>query len=301
MREAIEWLLANEVRYRGDWAQRDPQLRPGGWSFERANLFYPDLDDTAVALIVLARLPLSLRLQPRIAGAIQRAVEWCLGMQSASGGWGAFDRDNDKLIVTQIPFCDFGEALDPPSADVTAHMLEAFALLGYDRSHPAVERGYQFLLDEQETDGSWFGRWGVNHVYGTGAVLPALAALGEDMSSHHVRRAARWVIEHQNEDGGWGETCASYMDDSLRGIGPSTPSQTAWALMALIATNDQEYAASIRSGLDYLTAAQREDGTWDEPYYTGTGFPGYGFGARLDLRDEATLARISQGLSLIHI
>jgi squalene-hopene/tetraprenyl-beta-curcumene cyclase len=298
MHKAIDWLLDNEVQYRGDWAQKDPQLRPGGWSFERANLYYPDLDDTAVALIVLARLPLHMRLQPRIAGAINRAVEWCLGMQSSNGGWAAFDRDNDKLIVTQIPFMDFGEALDPPSADVTAHMLEALALLGYDRSHPAIERAYQFLLAEQETDGSWFGRWGVNHIYGTAAVLPALDALGEDMSSHHMKRAARWIVEHQNEDGGWGESCASYMDDRLRGVGPSTASQTAWALMALIATHDQEYSPSIRSGLNYLINTQRDDGTWDERHYTGTGFPGYGFGARLDLRDEATRARIAQGTEL---
>ena len=298
MLKAIDWLLDNEVRYRGDWSQKDPHLRPGGWAFERANLFYPDIDDTAVALIVFARLPLSLRLQPRIAGAIDRAVEWCFGMQSSNGGWAAFDRDNDILIVTLIPFCDFGEALDPPSADVTAHMLEALALLGYDRSHPAIEKAYQFLLAEQETDGSWFGRWGVNHVYGTAAVLPALAELGEDMSSHHVRRAARWVIEHQNEDGGWGETCASYMDERLRGVGPSTASQTAWGLMSLIATGDPEYSQAIRSGLNYLSASQRADGTWDEPYYTGTGFPGYGFGARLDLRDDATISRIAQGTEL---
>lgn len=298
MHAAIDWLLDNEARYRGDWAQKDPHLRPGGWAFERANLFYPDIDDTAVALIVLAKLPLHMRLQPRIAGAIDRAVEWCLGMQSSNGGWAAFDRDNDKLVVTLIPFCDFGEALDPPSADVTAHMLEALALLGYDRSHPAIERAYQFLLAEQETDGSWFGRWGVNHIYGTAAVLPALAELGEDMTSHYVRRAARWIIEHQNADGGWGETCASYMDERLRGVGPSTASQTAWALIALLATDDQEYADAIRAGLGFLSSQQRDDGTWDEPYYTGTGFPGYGFGARLDLRDEKTMARIAQGTEL---
>jgi len=298
MLKAIEWLLANEVCYRGDWARKSPQLRPGGWAFERANLFYPDLDDTSVALIVLARLPLQLRSEPRVAGALDRAVAWCLGMQSSNGGWAAFDRDNDKLIITQIPFCDFGEALDPPSADVTAHMLEGLALLGYDRSHPAVERGYQFLLAEQEADGSWFGRWGVNHIYGTAAVLPALAALGEDMSNERVRRAAHWIVAHQNDDGGWGETCASYMDDSLRGVGPSTASQTAWALIALTATGNDAYRDAVQAGVYYLLDSQRDDGTWDEPYYTGTGFPGYGFGARLDLRDEATLQRIAQGTEL---
>jgi squalene-hopene/tetraprenyl-beta-curcumene cyclase len=197
-----------------------------------------------------------------------------------------------------IPFCDFGEALDPPSADVTAHMIEAMALLGFDRSHEAVERAYQFLRSEQETDGSWFGRWGVNHIYGTAAVLPALAALGEDMSSDYVSKAAAWIVEHQNTDGGWGETCASYMDDRLRGSGPSTASQTAWALMALIATGREAYMPVVRSGLTYLARTQREDGTWDEPYYTGTGFPGYGFGARLDLRDRRTRNRIAQGTEL---
>lgn len=298
MRAALDWVLANEVRYRGDWARKNPHLEPGGWAFERANLHYPDLDDTSVALIVLARLPKKLRNDPRIKSALDRAIAWCLGMQSSNGGWAAFDRDNDKMIITKIPFCDFGEALDPPSADVTGHMLEALALLGYDRSHSAVERGYRFLRSEQEEDGSWFGRWGVNHIYGTAAVLPALAALGEDMTSAHVRRAADWVVAHQNADGGWGETCASYMDERLRGVGPSTASQTGWALLALLAVGDRALERTIRRGLKYLIDTQRADGTWDEPYYTGTGFPGYGFGARLDLRDEATKQRIAQGTEL---
>jgi squalene-hopene/tetraprenyl-beta-curcumene cyclase len=221
-----------------------------------------------------------------------------LGMQCSNGGWAAFDRDNDKLIITMIPFCDFGEALDPPSADVTAHVLESLALLGYDSSHPAVAAGYRFLRDEQEADGSWFGRWGVNHVYGTAAVLPALAALDEDMSQDYVLRAADWVAAQQNEDGGWGESCASYMDDRLRGQGPSTASQTAWALMALVATESGRHDESIGAGLRFLTSTQTDAGTWDEPYYTGTGFPGYGFGARLDFRDEKTRRRIAQGTEL---
>lgn len=298
MRRALNWLLDNEVAYRGDWAQKNPKLSPGGWAFERSNLHYPDIDDTAVALIVLARLPTALRKDPRAQGAIDRAAAWMLGMQCSNGGWAAFDKDNDKLIITMIPFCDFGEALDPPSADVTAHVLEALALLGYDLSHPAVAAGYRFLRDEQESDGSWFGRWGVNHVYGTAAVLPALAALGEDMSQDYVRRAAAWVAAQQNEDGGWGESCASYMDDRLRGQGPSTASQTAWALMALVATESGRHDESVGAGLRFLTSTQTDDGTWDEPYYTGTGFPGYGFGARLDFRDEKTRRRIAQGTEL---
>jgi len=298
MQRAVAWLLDNEITYRGDWAQKDKHLVASGWAFERSNLYYPDIDDTAVALIVLARLPASLRNTPRVQSAIERAVAWTLGMQSSNGGWAAFDKDNDKLIITMIPFCDFGEALDPPSADVTAHVLEALALLGYDRKHRAVARAYRFLRAEQEQDGSWFGRWGVNYIYGTAAVLPALAALGEDMSEPHVRRATDWIAAHQNPDGGWGESCASYMDERLRGQGPSTASQTAWALMALLAADSAGYETVIRAGLDYLVNTQRNDGSWDEPYYTGTGFPGYGFGARLDLKDERTKRRIAQGTEL---
>jgi squalene-hopene/tetraprenyl-beta-curcumene cyclase len=298
MHRALQWMLDNEITYRGDWAQKNPHATGSGWAFERANLHYPDIDDTAVALIVLAHLPPNLRSEPRVKGAIDRALTWVLAMQSSNGGWAAFDKDNGKLIITQIPFCDFGEALDPPSADVTSHVLEALAALGFDRSHPALERAYRFLRAEQEQDGSWFGRWGVNYVYGTGAVLPALAAIGEDMSQEYVRRAAEWLVARQNPDGGWGETCASYMDDSLRGKGPSTASQTAWAIMALVAAQSPDYAGSLRRGLAYLTATQRDDGTWDEPYYTGAGFPGYGFGARIDLRDAGTRTRIAQHTEL---
>lgn len=295
---ALTWLLQHENRHRGDWSQKTPKLEPSGWAFERSNLHYPDIDDTGVALIVLARLPQAVRDRPEVRSAIDRALAWTLGMQCRSGGWAAFDRDNDKLIITMIPFCDFGEALDPPSADVTAHVVEALALLGFDRSEPAVERAYRFLIAEQEEDGSWFGRWGVNHIYGTAAVLPALAALGEDFNTPHVHRAGEWIAAHQNADGGWGETCASYMDDRLRGKGPSTASQTAWALMALIATGDERYVAPVRAGLSYLTSSQRSDGSWDEPYYTGTGFPGYGFGARLDFRNKKLRRRIRQGTEL---
>ena len=298
MDRALEWALDRQDTSYGDWAQKVKGVRPGGWPFERANLHYPDIDDTAVALIVLARLPLRWRQQSRISTAIERAAEWLLAMQSSNGGWAAFDKDNDKLIITKIPFCDFGEALDPPSADVTAHVLEALALLGYPRTHPAIERGYAFLRAEQEADGSWFGRWGVNYIYGTGAVLPALAALGEDMTADHVQNAATWLLSHQNPDGGWGESCASYMDEAWRGRGASTPSQTAWALLGLLAAHSPGSAGAVEAGLGFLLERQRDNGTWDEPQYTGTGFPGYGFGARLDLRDASTRARIAQGAEL---
>jgi squalene-hopene/tetraprenyl-beta-curcumene cyclase len=298
MERAVEWTLEHEIRYRGDWSKKVKHAEPSGWAFERANLHYPDIDDTAVALIMLGRLPRAWLDQPRIRAVIDRALGWTFAMQSSNGGWAAFDKDNDKLIITKIPFCDFGEALDPPSADVTAHVLEALGVLGFDRQHKAVERGFRFLRAEQESDGSWFGRWGVNHVYGTGAVLPALAAIGEDMTQAYVRRAADWLVAHQNENGGWGETCASYMDDSLRGRGPSTASQTAWALLGLVSVSAVDYERPIRLGLGFLLDTQRDDGTWDEPYYTGTGFPGYGFGARIDFRDDRMRRRIAQGTEL---
>ena len=299
MHTALDWLLDKQITdFVGDWGQKIKGVEPGGWPFERANLHFPDVDDAAVALIVLARLPGRQRSSARVQMAIERGRQWILGLQSHNGGWAAFDKDNDKLIITKIPFCDFGEALDPPSADVTGHVLEAFGLLGMTREHPAVERAYQYLLAEQENDGSWFGRWGVNHIYGTAAVLPGLAAIDEDMTSPHVRRAAGWVVERQNADGGWGETCASYMDENLRGRGPSTASQTAWAIMALVAADDRSIDGVILRGLEFLLSTQRRDGTWDEPYYTGTGFPGYGFGARLDFRDEQTKERIAQGTEL---
>jgi squalene-hopene/tetraprenyl-beta-curcumene cyclase len=294
---ALQWVLDQQIQTPGDWSFKLPTVEPGGWSFERANLKYPDVDDTAVALIVLGRLDTDLRQRPDIKHAIDRGLAWTLAMQSSNGGWAAFDRDNDKGLLTRIPFCDFGEALDPPSADVTAHVLEALGLLGYDQRHTAVRLGYRFLRKEQETDGSWFGRWGVNHIYGTAAVLPALQAIGVDMTEGFVRNAADWVLAHQNEDGGWGESCASYMDPAFRGRGPTTASQTAWALMALLATHNNRYDASILRGLGYLTE-QQQTGTWQEPHYTGTGFPGYGFGARMDLKDEETMQAIVQGTEL---
>ncbi|MAQ54552.1 MAG: hypothetical protein CL719_06810 [Chloroflexi bacterium] len=182
--------------------------------------------------------------------------------------------------MTKIPFSDFGEILDPPSVDVTAHLLEMYGRLGYTKEDAKVARGFEYVISEQEEDGSWFGRWGVNYVYGAGAVLPALEAIGEDMSQPYVRRAVDWVVAHQNEDGGWGESCGSYVDPTLRGVGPSTASQTAWALLGLVAAKEHESEATQR-GLAYLAETQDADGSWDEPYFTGAGFPGYGGGERL--------------------
>jgi len=286
MRRALDWLLNEEVRTPGDWQVMVPDVEPGGWAFEYENNAYPDLDDTAVALTVLARLSggeSRSELPQRMGGAVARARNWMMALQSTCGGWASFDKDNEHVLVTKIPFCDFGEVLDPPSVDVTAHAIEALGLMGMTMDNPEVMRAVQFILAEQEPDGSWFGRWGVNYVYGTGAVLPGLRAVGYDMSAPEVRRAADWLRGRQNSDGGWGETCSSYMDASLRGLGESTASQTAWAMIGLLAVDAEAYRESILAGLSFLTSTQTAEGTWKEPQYTGTGFPGYGVGRRTDL------------------
>jgi squalene-hopene/tetraprenyl-beta-curcumene cyclase len=297
IRAAVSWLLDNEVRVSGDWAVKSPSVQPGGWSFQRANVNYPDVDDTAVVVFILARLRETYTDPERIDGAIRRAVDWIFGMQSANGGWAAFDKDNDAEILTKIPFCDFGEALDPASADVTAHVLEALAAIGADLRDPVVARGLEFLRSEQEACGSWFGRWGVNHIYGTAAVLPALRGIGEDMTASYVRRASDWLAAQQNDDGGWGESCASYMDPTQIGRGVSTASQTGWAIMGLAAVSTADYAESIKLGTAFLLDSQK-DGTWYEREYTGTGFPGYGVGARLALDDSTLSYRLQQGKEL---
>ena len=296
MNRALDWLLAHECRTRGDWSVYNPKTRPGGWAFERANDHYPDIDDTAVAILVLAKMRASKR-GPELAGPLQRALDWVLAMQSDKGGWGAFDRNNQTQIITKIPFCDFGEVLDPPSADVTAHVVEALIAADLPKDHPAIRRALDYLWREQEEDGSWFGRWGVNYIYGLGAVLPALAAAGEDMQQPRIGRAVHWLLSHRNADGGWGESCSSYMDLSLAGQGPSTASQTAWALMALQAAPQPGVEEALARGVRFLQETQRE-GSWEEPYYTGTGFPGYGFGARLESDEGDMKARFMQGPEL---
>lgn len=296
--KAIDWLLKNEVRTGGDWQYKVKDVEPGGWAFEYKNASYPDVDDTAVALMVMAPY----RSQPEwqkkgLPDALKRAAEWTIAMQCKNGGWGAFDKDNDKTILCKIPFCDFGEALDPASVDVTGHVLEGLAALDYPNDHPAIQRGLQFLKDEQEPDGSWWGRWGVNFIYGTAAALPALKAIGEDMRAPYIDRAAKWLVEHQNEDGGWGETCASYMDQSLAGVGESTASQTAWALIGLLAVGRPEDRHVIETGVKYL-AKNQADGTWDENQYTGTGFPGYGLGLRINLHKKSLESDLQQSTEL---
>lgn len=280
IQRAATWLIEKEIRIKGDWAVFKPNLDPSGWAFEFDNVHYPDIDDSALIVAELASARMSNPSQERARiAAIDRAVRWISGMQSTNGGWAAFDWNNDSRHLENIPFADFGELLDPPSSDVTAHVLEMYGKLGYTVKHPSVRRGLSFLWEEQEHDGPWFGRWGVNYVYGTGAVLPALEALGVDMKQPRVRRAVEWLLVRQNPDGGWGETCLSYADPSLRGRGDSTPSQTAWAIIALIAAGEARHDA-VRRGIGFLLERQRDDGTWQEAHFTGCGFPGYGAGDR---------------------
>ncbi len=266
---AADWLLGEEITVPGDWSVRRPGLAPGGWAFEFANDGYPDTDDTAEIVLALRRVrhPDA----PALRAAVDRGVAWLVGMQSTDGGWGAFDADNTGRLATRLPFCDFGEVIDPPSADVTAHIVEALAAEGLAGS-PACRRGVRWLLRHQEPDGSWFGRWGVNYVYGTGAVVPALVAAGMDPHDPVLRRAVRWLAEHQNPDGGWGEDLRSYRDPAWAGRGASTASQTAWALLALLAAGER--GAPTGRGIRYLVGTQRPDGGWNEELYTGTGFPG---------------------------
>ncbi len=270
---AARWLLAEEIRGPGDWQVRRPALPPSGWAFEFDNDGYPDVDDTAEVLLALRRVALPPDSGHDQAAAVARGLAWMTGMQSRDGGWAAFDADNTSRLVTRLPFCDFGEVIDPPSADVTAHTVEALCAEGLGSS-TAVRRGVTWLLRAQEADGSWFGRWGANYVYGTGAVVPALIAAGVLPGKPPIRRAVSWLISHQNADGGWGEDLRSYDEPAWSGRGVSTASQTAWALLALIAAGGQDAMQAADRGVAWLTSTQRADGGWDEPQFTGTGFPG---------------------------
>jgi squalene-hopene/tetraprenyl-beta-curcumene cyclase len=260
---AAEWLLGEEVTVKGDWALRRPDLPPGGWAFEFQNDLYPDVDDAAVVALALMELGLD-------GDAVRRALDWTAGMQSSNGGWGAFDVDNNSDWLYKIPFCDFGAVIDPPSVDVSAHALEALARQpGHEE---AVRRGLDYVLAEQEDDGSWYGRWGVNHVYGTGAALPALEACGFKHDHPAIRRGVAWLDRVQNQDGGFGENIRSYHEREWRGRGASTPSQTAWALLAYVAAGEARGESARRAG-EYLCHVQAPNGDWSEEQYTGTGFP----------------------------
>jgi squalene-hopene/tetraprenyl-beta-curcumene cyclase len=271
LRRAASWLLGKQCRAHGDWARRNPAA-PGGWYFENRNEFYPDVDDTCMALIVLrhARAHESEQVQQV---AIERGLAWMLGMQNADGGFASFDRDNDKEWLTHVPFADHNAMIDPSTADITGRVLECLSFFPeFHRQHPAVTRMIQFLRQDQTADGSWYGRWGVNHVYGTWQVLRGLAAIGEDVNQPFIRRAVGWLLQHQNSDGGWGESIRSYAEPSAKGRGISTPSQTAWAIMGLLAAGRGTEGA-LRSGIRYLLERQTAEGTWQEEAWTGTGFP----------------------------
>ncbi|MDR3568428.1 MAG: squalene--hopene cyclase [Syntrophobacteraceae bacterium] len=271
LEKSARWLVDQQIVTGGDWQFKN-SCRPGGWAFEFCNSRYPDVDDSAVVLNVLNRFdPQRVRgLEP----CKSKGMEWLVSMQSSTGGWAAFDRDNDMDILNRIPFADTEAMVDPPTADVTGRVLEVMGCWGYEPGHRAVSRGIAFLKRIQEKDGSWWGRWGVNHIYGTWSVLRGLISMGEDPRSPVVRAAVHWLKDHQNPDGGWGETCDSYKQPELCGQGPTTASQTAWAVMGLLA-GGEERSPEVSKGIQYLLRNQKPDGSWDEDYFTGTGFPGH--------------------------
>jgi squalene-hopene/tetraprenyl-beta-curcumene cyclase len=270
MLKAADWILSKEVRNKGDWAVKVPKVDPGGWYFEFNNEFYPDVDDSAMVLLGLDKVenPRE-RYQHEVS---QRAIDWIFAMQCKNGGWASFDKDNTRMVFQNIPFADHNAMLDPPTVDITGRVLEMLAAYGVTGDDKRVKKAIKFILNQQEPDGSWFGRWGVNYIYGTMLVLRGLQAMGIDHHEPYVQQGAEWLRMVQNSDGGWGESCGSYDDPTTRGIGPSTPSQTAWAIMGLLAAGDTR-SESVQRGILYLLETQRPDGHWNEDQYTGTGFP----------------------------
>jgi squalene-hopene/tetraprenyl-beta-curcumene cyclase len=270
MVKAADWILQKQVRTPGDWAIKNKKGKPAGWYFEFNNEFYPDVDDTAMVALGLSKVEHpNGRYQVE---SVERAIDWILSMQCKNGGFASFDKNNDRMVFQYIPFADHNAMLDPPTVDITGRVLEMLAAYGYTQDHPRVKKAIKFILSEQEADGCWFGRWGVNYIYGTMLVLRGLQAMGVDHHEPYIQQAAEWLRMVQNPDGGWGETCGSYDDPSTRGIGPSTASQTAWGVMGLLAAGDTR-SESVQKGILYLLENQRPDGSWDEDQYTGTGFP----------------------------
>ncbi len=273
LRKAMQWVISKQVRREGDWKVKNRRGQPGGWAFEFNNDFYPDNDDTAAVLIALHKAGLP---DEEKGDVLQRGLHWLLSMQCDDGGWGAFDVNNNKAILNKIPFADLESMLDPSTSDLTGRALELLGHIGFPRTHRIVKQALRFIQNDQKPDGSWYGRWGVNYIYGTCHVLCGLRSVGESMEQPYIQRAVRWLMAHQNADGGWGESCRSYEDPSLGGTGVSTASQTAWALMGLLAAG-ASHSQAVKRGVDFLLRTQNTQGTWYEPEFTGTGFPKYFF------------------------
>jgi squalene-hopene/tetraprenyl-beta-curcumene cyclase len=269
MRRCGDWLLTKECRRKGDWSVKRPDLEPSGWYFEFANEFYPDIDDTAMVLLALWHTGASD--QAALDACVDRAKKWLLGMQSSDGGWAAFDVDNNWQFLSDVPFADHNAMLDPTCPDITGRVIEALCRWGVPADHPAIQRGVEYLLKTQEADGSWYGRWGVDYIYGTFLALRGLKAAGYSDREAPVLRAGEWLRSIQNADGGWGESCESY-DKNAFMPAPSTPSQTAWAVLGLLAGGD-ETSSSVLQGVQHLSETQQADGLWREALATGTGFP----------------------------
>lgn len=273
LQRAAAWLVGREVRRPGDWRHKNPAGDVSGWYFEYANEFYPDCDDTSKVLTALARLEIPDReLRAGVRAARGRGLRWLLSMQNPDGGWAAFDRECDKEILTLIPFADHNAMIDPSWEDITGRILETLSLEGFPPSHPVVRRAVEFLNARQCDDGTWYGRWGCNYIYGTWLALWGLRAADVDLGAPRYRRSVDWLLAHQNADGGWGESLDSYEDPELKGCGPSTAAQTAWALLGLLAAGETTSEAVAR-GLEYLVGTQRGNGSWDDEHWTGTGFP----------------------------
>jgi squalene-hopene/tetraprenyl-beta-curcumene cyclase len=269
MTKAADWLIAREVRRKGDWSVKRPDLEPSGWAFEFANEQYPDIDDTAMVLLALMSAKAT---DPAAQDRCERrAINWLFGMQSKDGGWAAFDVDNDWQLLNRVPFADHNAMLDPTCPDITGRVLEALCRRGHTMENPAIRRGVEYLLKTQERNGSWYGRWGVDYIYGAFLALRGLKHSQAAGADEAIRKCARWLAAVQNADGGWGESCASYVQNHFVSA-PSTPSQTAWALIGLLVAGEG-YFENIRRGVDYLVGTQRDDGTWGEDLATGTGFP----------------------------